>query len=172
MRCDFVRQHGRRPAGGPGKIADARRLADQKPGVVVDFHVHDQVAGIELSFNNAFFPAFEFGDLFGGDDHVAEITVQPGNGHAAEQSFADRFLAVALHLEDIPLHFIRFWFLRVWPGVRRRSGFRNGRRRFAVSALGGFGRRNRRFDRLDGVSLCDVWASAGGAILQPAGAVD
>ena len=55
-----------------GEIADAGRLADQEPGVVVDFHVDDEIAGIELSLDDPLLAALELGDHFGRHDDLAE----------------------------------------------------------------------------------------------------
>ena len=101
-----------RPRRGPGEIADARRLADQEPGVLVDLHVDDEVAGIELPLDHPLLAPLELRDLFRGHDHVAEKPFQPGNRHAPQQPLADRLLAVALHLEDVPVHVLR---LRLRP---------------------------------------------------------
>ena len=72
----LVRQHGAGPAGGAGEVADARRLADQEPRVVVDLHVDDQVARIKLPLDDPLLSALELRDLFGRHDHFAEIEVQ------------------------------------------------------------------------------------------------
>ena len=71
----------------------------QEPGVVIDLHVNDEVAGIQLSLSDLFLPALELGDLFRRHDHLAEEEVQPGDVDSPQKPFADRFLPVALHLE-------------------------------------------------------------------------
>ena len=122
---DLVRQHGRghRPEA-PGEIADPRRFADQEPGVLVDLHVDDEVAGIKLPLDHPLLAALEFRDLLRGDDDVAEKSIQAGNRHPPQQAFADRLLAVALHLEDVPIHVLRLRLL----DRRRGSGSTSLRR--------------------------------------------
>ena len=126
MRCHLVRQHRAGMAGGAGEVADARRLADQEPRVVVDLHVDDQVARIELPLDDPLLPALELRDFFRRHDHLAEIVSQSGDGHPPQQPFADRLLAVALHLEDVPIHLVRFRLLYLFRR-RRRFGFRRRR---------------------------------------------
>ena len=70
---------------------------------------------------------------------------QPGDGHAAEQAFADRLLAVALHLEDVPIHFVRFRLFGFWRRARCSAAG-------SASAAGGFGGAARRPGALQGAA--------------------
>ena len=90
-----------------GKIADPRRFADQEPGVLVDLHLHDEVAGVKFAFIGPFLSPLELRHLSVGMIMSPKKLILPGNLHPPLQSFADRFLAVALHLEDVPIHFVR-----------------------------------------------------------------
>ena len=69
---DILGQHRTGPPGRPGKVADPAGFPHEIPGVVVQDHVHQDVPGIELARNDAFFATFELGDLLLRHDHLAE----------------------------------------------------------------------------------------------------
>ena len=98
--------HRRRFAAGPGEVADAGCFADDEPGLVVDRHVDQDIAGVNLPLHHAAFAGLgELGHVLGGDDDFLEVAVQPFHLHLPHQGILDPILAVHLHLEDEPLVF-------------------------------------------------------------------
>ena len=105
MRATSCAQHRRRLAAGAGEVADARRLADREPGVVVDVHVHDDVARIQLPLDDLLLAALELRDLLGRHDRPRRRTGRkPSIFIFRCKASANRSLAIALHLEDVPIH--------------------------------------------------------------------
>ena len=90
------------------EIADARRLADQEPHILVDRalvggHLADDVAGIQLPLARALLPALDLTHGLGGNHDARQGLLGSGRLDAAIQGPSDLLLAPALHSNDVPL---------------------------------------------------------------------
>src|SRR5207237_8193812 len=103
---NFMGLHADRLACRPGEIAHPAGLPDEEPRLVVEDHLHHDVTGIQLSLGHTLLAPLGLGDLFGGDDDLAEIPFEALAAHAAHDIVANRLLAVALHLQNVPLQLL------------------------------------------------------------------
>ncbi len=87
----------------PDKSGDARRVADDVPGVVVHIHFHQHVAGIQHPRGNHLLAAANFHDVLGRNHHPADLFLQPERGHAAFQAFLHLLLKSRIGVDDVPL---------------------------------------------------------------------
>ena len=94
--------HLGRRAVGPDEVADAGGLADDEPGLLVQLHLDHDVAGIRLPLDDPLLVVADLGDLLGRDDDPAEVPLQPLDLDPPLQGVADRVLARALDLQDVP----------------------------------------------------------------------
>src|SRR5262245_34287516 len=100
---DLVRLHRRRAPVGPHEVADARRLADQEPDVLVEVHLDEHVAGVHLALVVLLSAALDLRDGLGGNEDARELRVEAGRGDALAQILADAVLATALHAQHVPV---------------------------------------------------------------------
>ncbi len=89
------------------EIADAGGLTKQIEDPIVVFHLDHQISGIQLAFLLDALAVAHLGDALHRDDDLAVILFQPLDLDAAFDGFLDRFLAAALHLDDIPVFIAR-----------------------------------------------------------------
>src|SRR4051812_31669443 len=99
---DFGLGHLGRRAVGADEVADAGRLADGEPGLLVQLHLDHDVAGIALSLDDPLLVVADLGDLLGRDHDPAEEALEALDLDPALQGVADGILPAALHLQDVP----------------------------------------------------------------------
>ena len=87
--------HLGRRAVGPDEVADAGRLADREPGLLVQLHLDHDVAGIGLPLDDPLLVVADLGDLLGRDDDPAEEPLEPLDLDPPLEGVADRVLAAS-----------------------------------------------------------------------------
>ena len=150
---DFGLGHLGRRAVRPDEVADAGGLADDEPGLLVQLHLDHDVAGIRLPLDDPLLVVADLGDLLGRNDDPAEVPLEPLDLDPALEGVADRVLARALDLQDVPDQFRRRLVVVVDRRRRRRPAPRAppperlGRARLRGGAGRGVSLRHRRLDR-------------------------
>ena len=94
--------HLGRRAVGPDEVADAGGLADDEPGLLVQLHLDHDVAGIGLPLDDPLLVVADLGDLLGRHHDPAEEALKALDLDPPLQGVADRVLARALDLQDVP----------------------------------------------------------------------
>jgi hypothetical protein len=88
---------------GADEVADAGRLADQEPDVLVEVHLHEHVAGVHLALVVLLPAALDLRDGLGGNEDARKLGVEARRGDALAQILADAVLATALHAQHVPV---------------------------------------------------------------------
>ena len=118
---------------GADESGDARRGLHHVPDVIVHVHFNQHVAGIEHALGGVLLAAAHFGDGFGGDQHFADLLLQPESRDPRLQRLLHLALKPRVGVDDVPLH-VRI--LGRFGGSG--STFRADRGRFACSSWCGF----------------------------------
>ena len=124
---DLVVGHLRRGAVGPHEVADAGGLADGEPGLLVQLHLDHDVAGVRLPLDGPLLVVADLDDLLGRHDDPAEEPLEALDLDPALEGVADRVLAAALDLQDVPDELRRRLVVVVHRGRRRGGGGRRAR---------------------------------------------
>src|ERR1700674_2233466 len=100
---DFGKRRGR--LARTDESSDARRVADDVPGVVVHVHFHQDVAGIQHARGSDFLAAANFQHILGRNHHPADFILQPEGRHAALKALLHLLLKSRIGVDDVPLLF-------------------------------------------------------------------
>src|SRR6478672_743457 len=92
---------------GPGAVADepgdTRRVAHDVPGVVVEGHAHQQVAGEHLLLHDDLAAALELDDVLHRNDDLEDLLLDVHRAHPAGQVLLDLVLVARVGVHDEPV---------------------------------------------------------------------
>ena len=82
---------------------DARRVANDVPGIVVDLAANQQVAGEHLLLDDLLAVVLELDHILDGDRHLVDATLHVHRVDAGLEVLLDLVLVARLGVDDIPL---------------------------------------------------------------------
>src|SRR5690606_16546136 len=80
-----------------------RYLLHEMPGLVVELHLHEHVAGEELPLALAPLTFAHLDDLFGRHEDLAELVLEPVALDSLDQRLPHLVLVVRIGVDDVPL---------------------------------------------------------------------
>ena len=114
---DLLARERRGLGAAADEAGDAGRVAHDVPGVVVEAHAHEQVAGEDLLLHDDLAAVLELDDVFHRDDDLEDALLDVHRAHAAREVLLHLVLVAGVGVHDVPAP---------GPVVRARLG---GRRR-------------------------------------------
>src|SRR5918996_1175895 len=102
---------GQRGRLGPGadEPGHAGRVADHVPGVVVQVHADQQVAGEDLAGDDLLLAALDLHDVFHGDHDLEDPLLHVHRGDAALEVGLDLVLVAGVGVDDVPVPHAEGW---------------------------------------------------------------
>src|SRR5918999_4780166 len=102
---------GQRGRLGPGadEAGHAGRVPDHVPGVVVQVHADQQVAGEDLAGDDLLLAALDLHDVFHGDDDLEDLLLHVHRGDAALEVGLDLVLVAGIGVDDVPVPHAEGW---------------------------------------------------------------
>src|SRR5215204_1683273 len=96
---------GQRGRLGPGadEAGHTGRVADHVPGVVVQVHADEQVAGEDLARDDLLLAALDLHDVFHGDHDLEDPLLHVHRGDAALEVGLDLVLVAGVGVDDVPV---------------------------------------------------------------------
>ena len=88
------------------EAGDARRVLDDVPKVVVEFHLDQHIAGQEDALDGVLLAVAQLGDRLGGDHDAADAVLQAEGLDAALQRLAHLALKAGVGVDDVPLEIL------------------------------------------------------------------
>src|SRR5439155_17270565 len=71
--------------------------------VVVHIHLDEDISGEELSRRGSFLTIFDFDDIFGRHQHLADRILESHLAGLLENAVLDPFLKTSIRMDDVPL---------------------------------------------------------------------
>src|SRR6266446_5566947 len=94
----------RRRRGRADEAGDPRRGPHDVPGVFIEVHLDQHVAGIRHPRGNHLFAAADFDHFLHGDQHAADLVLKVEGLHAALETLFYFLLEARVGMDDVPLH--------------------------------------------------------------------
>ena len=101
--ADLLLGESDRIVAGSKEAGDARRVLDDVPEVVVEFHLDQHVAGQEDALDGVLLAVAQLGDRLGRNHDAADAVLQAEGRDAALEGLAHLALKARVGVDDVPL---------------------------------------------------------------------
>ena len=102
MSSTSLRERRRGLGAAADEPGDAGRVAHDVPGVVVEAHAHEQVAGEDLLLHDDLAAVLELDDVFHRDDDLEDAVLDVHRAHAAREVRLHLVLVARVGVHDVP----------------------------------------------------------------------
>ena len=99
---DLAARQRRGLGAAADEAGDAGRVAHDVPGVVVETHAHEQVAGEDLLLHDDLAAVLELDDVFHRDDDFEDAVFHRHRTHAAREVLLHLVLVARVRVHDVP----------------------------------------------------------------------
>ena len=99
---DLLARQRRRLGAAADETGDTGRVAHDVPGVVVEIHAHQQVAGEDLLLHDDLAAVLELDDVFHRDDDFEDAVLDRHRTHAAREVRLHLVLVARVRVHDVP----------------------------------------------------------------------